>query len=319
LIYETHSYPLLAHAKGLLVDGTFTPTSQAKGLSIAPHFNNASTPVIARFSVGGGIPHIPDANDTATPKGIAIRFLVDKATHSDLISHSFDGFATRTGEGFLAFLKVFRAVKIAEFKLKEAQENGCDTTKEQENLDKAQAAFGAFLASNPSAMKFVTTPKPNPHTYGTLVYYEPNTHVLTNKDGKITNVRYRLHPADGVHLYTPEELSKLAPNYLEDDLKKRFPAKPIVFTIQAHIADPTDVLDDATIPYKSIRFINVGQIKINKVTSDNAAQQKQIAFSPSPEKGGIKGMTSSKDPLIQIRKEVYYISADERRREEQEE
>jgi catalase len=276
--------------------------------------------VIARFSVGGGIPRIPDVNDTATPKGIAIRFKIDNDTHTDLITHSFDGFATRTGEDFLAFLKLFRAVKVAEFNLNEAIEHGGDTSKEQAIFDKAQADFGAFLASHPSAMKFVTTPKPNPFNYGTLTYYEPNTHVLTNKDGKITNVRYRLDPADGVHLYTdPEELKKLGPNYLEDDLEKRFPQKPIVFTIQAHIADPSDVLDDATIPYKSTTFVTVGQLKINKVTNDNAAQQKQIAFSPTPERGGIKGITSSKDPLIQIRKGVYYISTEERRREKQEE
>ena len=195
---------------------------------------------------------------------------------------------------------------------------GGDYSKEQDNFNKAQAAFGTFLASHPSAAKFVNSAKPNPFNYGTLTYYEPNTHVLTNQDGIITNVRYRLDPADGDHLYTdPEQLKTLGQNYLEDDLKQRLPERPILFTIQAHVADPDDILDDATIPYKSTKFVSVGQLDICKVAEDNVAKQQQIAFSPTPDKGGIEGIASSKDPLIQVRKGVYWISADQRRHEKQ--
>ncbi|KAI0837577.1 catalase-like domain-containing protein [Hypoxylon sp. FL0890] len=318
-IFGKHPGYRTTHAKGLLVEGTFTPTEQARSLSIAPHFNNASTPVIARFSVGGGIPHIPDVDDSATPKGLAIRFQIDDDTHTDLIAHSFNGFATRTGEDFLAFLQLFRTFKVAQFLLEKAKAGGGDYSKELENFKKAAGAFHIFLASHPSAAAFVNAPKPNPFNYGTITYWEPNTHVLTNKDGKITNVRYRLDPEDGEHLYPndPEQLNKLGKSYLEDDLQQRFPEKPIVFTIQAHIADPTDVLDDATIPYKSTTFVPVGRLELNKVSDDNAAKQQQIAFSPAPDQGGIKGISSSKDPLIQTRKGVYWISADQRRHEKQ--
>ena len=300
------------------MEGTFKPSEQAQTLSTASHFHAASTPVIARFSVGGGLPHIADVDDNATPKGVAIRFKIDNDTYTDLISHSFNGFATRTGEDFLAFLQLLRAFKIAQYLLNEAKKKGGDTSKEEENFNKAQTAFQTFLASHPSAAKFVLSPKPNPFNYGTITYYEPNTHILTNKDGKITNVRYRLDPADGDHLYNdPEQSKKLSPNYLEDDLQQRFPQKPIIFTIQAHIANPSDVLDDATVAYKSTIFLPIGKLEINKVTDDNAAQQQQLAFSPTPDKGGIKGIASSADPLIQIRKGVYWISADQRRHEQQ--
>lgn len=276
--------------------------------------------MIARFSVGSGLPHIADVDDNATPKGVAIRFKVNDNTHTDLIAHSFNGFATRTGEDFLTFLQLLRAVKIAQYLLDKAKERGGDYSKEQDNLTKAQAAFQIFLASHPSAAKFVLSPKPNPFNYGTITYYEPNTHVLTNQTGKITNVRYRLDPADGDHLYTnPEELKKLGQNYLEDDLRQRFPQKPIIFTIQAHIADPSDVLDDATIAYNSTTFVPVGKLEINKVAEDNVTKQQHIAFSPTPDRSGIKGIASSSDPLIQTRKGVYYISAEQRRNEKQKE
>lgn len=303
------------------MEGVFTPTEQAKTLSIAPHFNNASTPVIARFSVGGGIPDIPDLHVSATPKGVAIRFQIDDNTHTDLISHSFNGFATSTGEDFLAFLKVFGPNEAAKRLLAEAKAKGGDYSEEQKNFDKATIALDDFLSSHPSAERFVRSSKPNPHSYGTIKYYEPNTHVLVNNDGKTTNVRYRLDPADGEQLYPnlthqdKDNLKNLGRNYLEDDLQQRFPSKPIIFTLQAHVADPGDNLEDATVPYKSTTFVPIGRVEINRVADDNTAKQQRIAFSPTPEKGGIKGIISSKDPLIQTRDGVYWISADQRAHE----
>ncbi|KZM21050.1 Catalase [Ascochyta rabiei] len=318
-LFGKHAGYRTTHAKGLLVEGTFTPTEQAKTLSVASHFNGTSTPVIARFSVGGGIPHIPDVDDGATPKGLAVRFLIDEHTHTDLLSHTFNGFASRTGEDFLSFLQVFRAFQTTKAMLDKANAAGGDIIKEAAAFKAAAAPFQAFLASHPSAATFVNSPKPNPFNYGTITYYEPNTHILTNKDGKITNVRYRLDPADGQHLYPndPSQLKVLGQSYLEEDLQQRFPSKPIIFTIQAHIANSDDVLDDATVPYKSTTFVPVGKLVIDKLSEDNVARQQQIAFSPTPDLGGIKGIKASADPLIQARKGVYYISADQRRHEKQ--
>lgn len=275
--------------------------------------------MIARFSVGGGLPHVPDVDDGATPKGIAIRFKIDENTHTDLISHSFNGFATSNGEDFLAFLKLFGGFGAAKAQLEAAKAKGGDYSKEQEIFNKAQSLFQTFLAGHRSAATFVQSPKPNPHNYGTITYWQPNTHRLVNKDGKTTNVRYRLDPADGEHLYPndPAFLKTLDKDYLEDDLRQRFPAKPIVLTIQAHIAGPDDNLNDATVPYKSTTFVPVGRLEINRVADNNAAQQQQIAFSPIPDKGGIKGIKPSDDPLIQTRSGVYWISSDQRRHEKQ--
>lgn len=269
--------------------------------------------------MGGGSPKVPDAHDTATPKGLAIRFQIDNGTHTDLICHSFKGFATKTGEEFLAFLQLTIAVRKAKGHLESVKSQGGDHRKEQENYSQAERDFKAFLASHPSAATFALAPKPNPFNYGTITYYQVNTHVLTNADGKVTNVRYRLEPEDGHHLYNndSEEFKKLRSDYLENDLKERFPGKPIKFTVLAHVANSDDVLDDATIQYKSSTFIPVGKLEINKIADDNTAKQKELAFDSEPESGGIKGIESSADPLIRVRKGVYWISADQRRKEEQ--
>ncbi|KFG87904.1 catalase [Metarhizium anisopliae] len=310
-MFGYHAGYRTTHAKGLLVEGAFKPSNEAKFLSAAAHFNNPSTAIIARFSVGGGIPNIPDADNQATPKGLAIRFLIDGWTHTDLIAHSFNGFAANNGQDFLTFLKLFFAEGVAKKLLDDAVKQGGSYSKEKADFEQAVKVFKTWLGTHPSAFRFVDSPKPNPFNYGTITYYQPNTHVLTNANGDSVNVRYRLDPADGVHLF-PENGAPKDPNYLEDDLLHRFPTTPIVFNLQANVAGPDDILDDATIPYKSTKWVPVGTIEINKVAEDNANKQQKLAFSPVPESGGVHGIKSSNDPLIQTRKGVYHISSKQR-------
>jgi catalase len=56
-----------AHARGVLLTGTFTPDPDALSLSRAPHITRPSTPVIVRFSNSTGIPLLPDNDPNANP------------------------------------------------------------------------------------------------------------------------------------------------------------------------------------------------------------------------------------------------------------
>ncbi len=58
------------HAKGIMVEGTFTPTAKAPSLSKAPHFAKP-VPVVVRFSDTTGVPTLPDADPAASPHGMA--------------------------------------------------------------------------------------------------------------------------------------------------------------------------------------------------------------------------------------------------------
>src|SRR5689334_6699268 len=86
-----------AHAKGVLLTGRFTPSPDAASLTRAPHIARESTPVTVRFSNSTGLPMVPDNNPNANPRGLAIRFHLADHVHTDIISHSADGFPTRTG------------------------------------------------------------------------------------------------------------------------------------------------------------------------------------------------------------------------------
>src|SRR6266436_5107156 len=60
-----------AHAKGILLTGTFTPSREAASLTRAPHLHRNSTPVTVRFSDFAGIPAVAD-NDPGGPHPNAI-------------------------------------------------------------------------------------------------------------------------------------------------------------------------------------------------------------------------------------------------------
>jgi catalase len=94
-----------AHAKGILLTGTFTPSPEAASLTRAPHLHRNSTPVTVRFSNFAVIPTVAD-NDPqgAGPRGIAVRFHLGEHAHTDIIGHSVDNFPVRTAEGLVQFL-----------------------------------------------------------------------------------------------------------------------------------------------------------------------------------------------------------------------
>ena len=75
-----------AHAKGIVCEGTFTPSKDAATLSKAAHFQGASVPVIVRFSSGSPDPSIADSSPDAGPQGIAIRFNLADGGKTEIVS-----------------------------------------------------------------------------------------------------------------------------------------------------------------------------------------------------------------------------------------
>src|ERR1700687_1493883 len=88
-----------------MLKGVFTSPPRACLFAPAPNITRASTPVTARFSNSTGIPMIPDTDPNANPRGLAIRFNLAEHVHTDIVSHSTDGFPTRTGQEFLELLR----------------------------------------------------------------------------------------------------------------------------------------------------------------------------------------------------------------------
>ena len=175
--------------------------------------------------------------------------------------------------------------------------------------------IGAFLASHPTAVKFVEAPKPLPTGFGRERYWGVNAFVLVNREGKKTVVRYQVMPTEGVELLGDEGTKEKGPNYLFEELVARLQGsdRPVAFKLIAQIAKEGDVIDDATVHWPEDRdALELGEVKIEKVVDEKeqASEQKRIIFDPVPR---VDGIEESGDPLVQVRAGVYIISGKERR------
>src|SRR2546422_5503173 len=68
-VFGVHPGARSNHAKGVVVEGTFTPTASAASVSKAAHLQKTKVPVTVtiRFSDSTGIPTIPDNDPGAGP------------------------------------------------------------------------------------------------------------------------------------------------------------------------------------------------------------------------------------------------------------
>jgi catalase len=281
VIFGAHPGFRPAHARGIMLSGTFTPSAEAAKLCKAPHFVREQTPVSVRFSSSTGLPLIPDTNPKANPRGMAIRFHLAERVHTDIISHSADGFPTRTGEEFLEFLKAVVG-KPGEIE--------------------------AFLATHPGAARFVQLPKPFPASYATEAYFGVTAAEFENAEGAKRFGRYRVVPEAGVHYVEPEGLSE---TYLLDEINTRLETVTLGFKVCLQLAETGDVVDDATSIWPETReLVEMGKIELNEILADDVAKQKHLIFDPIPR---VEGIEPSADPLLELRAAVYLISGRKRR------
>jgi len=279
-----------AHAKGTLLKGTFTPAPGAIALTRAPHIQHRSTPVTARFSNSTGIPVIPDNDPNASPRGLAIRFHLAERVHTDIISHSTDGFPTRTGQEFLEFLRAAAS---------------SDPSKP------SPSPIEVFLKTHPKALAFVQTPKPAPSSFAREAYFGVTAMRFTNREGASRYGRYRIVPETGIdHLDHATAAAKGA-EFLFDELAERVSKGPIAFRILVQLANNGDTVDDATVHWPEDRpLVEFGEVSLTAPVPDGGHEQKHIIFDPIPR---VDGIDASDDPLLELRAAIYLMSGRRRR------
>jgi len=279
-----------AHAKGTLLSGTFTPSPDAASLTRASHAVRSSTPVTVRFSNSTGLPLVPDNDPNASPHGLAIRFHLAEHSHTDIVSHSTDGFPTRTGQEFLEFLRAVAA-----------------TTPSSPH----PSPIEAFLGAHPAALAFVQSPKPNPSSFARESYFGVTAMRFTNQDGVSRYGRYRIAPEAGNDFLDDATAAAKSPDYLFDEIAERVAKGPIKFHILVQLAEEGDVVDDATIHWPEERTqIELGTLALTEPVADSTREQQYLIFDPIPR---IDGIEPSDDPLLELRAAVYLISGRRRR------
>src|SRR5512134_1306325 len=92
-----------AHAKGILLSGSFSAAAAAAPLTTAAHMQGDPVRVTARFSNGGGDPAIPDY--AREGRGLAVKFYLPDGTKTDIVALSLPCFFVRSPEDFLALTR----------------------------------------------------------------------------------------------------------------------------------------------------------------------------------------------------------------------
>ena len=280
-----------AHAKGMFFSGTFTPSAEAASLTRAPHIERETTPVTVRFSNSTGIPTIPDNDpNTASPRGMAIRFHLAEHVHTDIIAHSHNGFPVRTPEEFLEFLRAVAAGKEAK---------------------SSPTPIEAFLADHPKALLFVQAPKPIPTSFAGEAYFGVNAFQFTNKDGATRFGRYRILPEHGGEYLDNETAATKTGNFLFDEIAERVAQGPVQYQVVVQLAEEGDIVDDATAIWPEDRpQLTLGTVTVTGRLQEEDSEQRRMIFDPIPR---VAGIDPSDDPLLETRADVYLLSGRRRR------
>jgi catalase len=279
-----------AHARGAMLTGTFTPSPDGASLTRSPHVIRESTPVTIRFSSSTGLPLIPDNDPSADPRGLAIRFHLAEHVHTDIVSHSTDGFPTRTGQEFLEFLRAAAS---------------SDPSKP------SPSPLETFLRSHPKALAFVQAPKPTPSSFARESYFGVTALRFTNRDSVSRYGRYRITPDAGNEHLDDATAKSNGANFLYDELTERIARGPVSFQILVQVANENDIVDDATVHWPEDRpLINLGRVVLTNPVSDSAHEQKKIIFDPIPR---VDGIEPSDDALLELRAAIYLLSGRRRR------
>ena len=275
------------HAKGIVLEGLFTPDGSAAALTKAAHLQSAASKVTVRFSNFTGIPDIADNNGAANPRGLAIKFSMPGGFTTDIVTHSFNGFPTSNSDDFRDLLLSIHA-------------SGPDAAK--------PTALDKFLDGHPIAKTFLTT-QHNPASYATIGYFGVNSFKFTNKEGVSHYIRYQFIPLDGESFLTAEQFSAKTPNYLQDELRTRIAAHPIRFQLFAQIAEEGDMIEDPSRAWPDSRKrVSLGVIELQKLTANTIEEDKKLFFIPNNLPIGIE----TADPMLNFRSSAYPISVQHR-------
>jgi catalase len=281
--FGTH-HARAVHAKGVILEGTFTPSAEAKKLSKAALFTAGTMPVTVRFSDFTGIPDIPDTVGDANPRGLALKFRMNDGSSMDIVGHGFNGFPTETAAEFRQLLLAIGA-------------SGPDAPK--------PTALDRFLDEHPRAKTFLTTQKPAPVSYATLSYFGVNAFKFIDAGGHESFVRYRFVPTSGEKFLDPAALKAKGPNYLSEEIATRVAGNAVSFDWFAQIAGAGDVIADPSIAWpESRKLVKLGVIRIARMAADQAASDKATLFLPGNVPQGIE----TADPMLQVRNAAYPLS-----------
>jgi catalase len=271
-----------AHAKGVVLTGTFTPAKGAAALTRAAQFAGGPSRVTVRFSNGGANPGSNDA-EVGDGRGMATKFYLPDGTTSDIVALSLPVFFVRDVEEFL------------EFTLARAQ-----------SFEKV----GEFIGSHPATAAAVQLIVPNlvpPRSYATVVYNSIHAFRLVSADGEGRWIRWRWLPEAGAEWLPEEEREGMDPDFLQGEIFDRLPVR---FTLAARIATDDLPTDDPTVAWpEELDTVEMGTLELTGPETGRETGDDVMVMDPTRVTDGIE---LSDDPILHVRSHAYSVSVERR-------
>jgi len=275
-----------AHAKGLCIEGSFLSNGTGALLSKAGIFAKADSPVIGRFSTGGGQPYAPDGR-------LAFRSLALSLTQANgeqwrMALDDTPIFPVATPQAFVDFQRA--------------------TAPDPRTGKPDPARAGAYLAQHPETRAFLKWQQDTPlsSSFANETFYSINTFRFIDDAGKAWMVRWSFEPETPFEAIDKATLGARPANFLFDDVITRLAHNPLRWRLIVTIAEPGDTTDDATKVWPvDRRRIDVGTLVIDRALAEENGDCRNITFDPLILPSGI---APSDDPLLPARSGVYASS-----------
>lgn len=280
------------HTKGVCAAGSFSANAEGAKFSRSPLLGGAGhVPVVARFSIAGGRPGVPDA--ARNPRGLGLQFQLPGGALHQMAMLNVPVFAADNPVSFHARLDADRP-DPATGKPDPAKQKA---VAEQYSDNKA---LGAWLREH----------RPPP-SYTHAAFHSLHAFRFTNAKNEARWVKWRFEPRDGVLELSDEAMKAAAPNFLDAALAERLAKGPAEWDLVLTLGEAGDPLDNPTQAWPAGRTeVKVGVLSL---TSSGGDACEAINYDPLVLSDGIE--PSATDPVLAFRSGAYAVSWARRRGE----
>jgi catalase len=275
------------HIKGTCAAGEFVGMAAAVSLSRSALFSGKTIPVVARFSLGGGSPEVPDA--APAPRGMALEFHLPGGAlqHITMIN-----------------VPIFGATSPASFRdaIVAAKPDPKTGKPDPEKLK----AYAATHADAMALTELASHHTPTANYYQTT-YFSIHTFKFIDAKGTEHPVKWRFVPRDGTKEMTAAEMKAAPHDFLEKNLIERTRKGPVVWDMIVFVGEPGDPQDNPTLAWPETRkHFTAGTLTITQATPQEKGMAcEPINFDPLIMADGI---APTNDPILLFRSPAYAVS-----------
>lgn len=274
------------HIKGTCAVGEFTGSADASKISRSALFSGKPVPVVARFSLPGGNPKVPDT--AKSPRGMALEFKLPDKQLQHMTMLNTPVFGAAHPQTFLDLMVATRP----------------DPATGKPDPERIKA-FKASHPDNKAQSDFIAANNP-PTSYANSAYFGIHTFKFIDKGGATTLVRWRFVPHDGEKQLDEAALKSLPANFLEQALIDRTKQSAVKWDMMVTLGEAGDSEDNPTVAWPDSRKqIKAGTLSITAAMAQKGADCEGINYDPLVMSDGI---AATNDPILQFRSPAYAIS-----------